>query len=201
MKRFSHPGERLRLLRIERGLSQRALAKQAEISPNSISLIERNKISPNITTLQALATALDVHINYFFEENPTQKILHIKAKKHPAPDQHGISIESLKKRLYQQTLEPFIVHLAPRSSNGKEQVVHSGQEMVYCLQGKIEYHIGKKNYRLDTGDFLIFDANQPHLWHNPYNEPAKFILVTSGAQSQQISGQLLCYPFSEKTAA
>jgi len=198
MNRPSYPGERLRLLRTERGLSQRNLAKQAGISPNSISLIERNEISPNVTTLQALAVALDVHISYFFEEESAQKIVHIKAKDRPILNRHGISIEHFDERLYKQNLEPFVIHLAPKSSNGREQVIHTGQEMVYCLQGKIEYHIGGDNYRVDAGDFLLFDASQPHLWHNPYNEPAKFILITSGTQSRQVSGQLVCYPAAEE---
>ncbi len=198
MNQSSYPGERLRSLRTERGLSQRALAKQAGISPNSISLIERNEISPNITTLQALAVALDVHISYFFEEQPAQKILHIKATNRPVLNSRGVSIESLEGRLHKQNLEPFVIHLAPRSNNGGEQVIHTGQEMVYCLQGKVEYHIGEKNYLVNAGDFLLFEASQPHLWHNPYDEPAKFIVITSGTNSNQLEGHPSCYPVSEQ---
>jgi len=71
-------GMRLRQLRSERNLSQRALAQLASVSTNSISLIERDEISPSVTTLQNLATALNVHMSYFFETETEKKVLHIR---------------------------------------------------------------------------------------------------------------------------
>lgn len=59
-------GDRLRQLRAERRLSQRDLAQLAGISTNSISLIEREEISPSVSTLQSLARALNVKVSYFF---------------------------------------------------------------------------------------------------------------------------------------
>jgi quercetin dioxygenase-like cupin family protein len=32
-------------------------------------------------------------------------------------------------------------------------------------------------YLVETGDILIFEATLPHLWRNPFDEPAKFVLV------------------------
>ena len=61
-------GEKLRQLRSERNISQRDLAKLAGLSPNSISLIERDETSPSVATLQSLATALNIRMSYFFEE-------------------------------------------------------------------------------------------------------------------------------------
>ena len=51
-------GSRLRDLRKERQLSQRELADLAGLSPNAISLIERDEQSPSVATLQRLAAAL-----------------------------------------------------------------------------------------------------------------------------------------------
>ena len=73
-------GSKLRTLRAERNLSQRALADLAGISTNSVSLIERDEISPSVTTLQNLATALHVRVSYFFEDESDQKILHGQSK-------------------------------------------------------------------------------------------------------------------------
>lgn len=42
---------RVRTLREERGLSMRALAERCRVSPNTISLIEREMTSPNVSTL------------------------------------------------------------------------------------------------------------------------------------------------------
>ena len=61
-------GDKLRHLRSERNISQRDLARLAGLSPNSISLIERDETSPSVATLQSLATALNIRMSYFFEE-------------------------------------------------------------------------------------------------------------------------------------
>lgn len=65
-------GHQLRSLRNERGLSLRALAELCELSPNTISLVERGETSPSVSTLHRLATALGVPITAFFTE-PVEK--------------------------------------------------------------------------------------------------------------------------------
>ena len=60
----SQPGEAfgkvLRVLRVERGLSQEALALEAGVQRNYVSLIERGVNQPTITTIFKLATALGI---------------------------------------------------------------------------------------------------------------------------------------------
>lgn len=171
-------GEKLRQLRSERNISQRELAQLAGLSPNSISLIERDETSPSVSTLQSLATALNIRMSYFFEEESPTSVLHIKSGERPKIESEGVTIEGMGKTLAYQELEPFSLTLAPHAgSGGERQVVHSGHEFVYCLQGKIEYVIDGRVYLMETGDILIFEATLPHLWRNPFDSQAKFILV------------------------
>lgn len=53
-------GENIRLLRIERGLSQFDLASEAGIPKNQIGRIERAEINTTILTLHKIAAALNV---------------------------------------------------------------------------------------------------------------------------------------------
>jgi len=53
-------GRVLRTLRAERGLSQEALALEAGVQRNYVSLIERGVNQPTITIIFKLATALDM---------------------------------------------------------------------------------------------------------------------------------------------
>lgn len=171
-------GERLRQLRSERSISQRDLARLANLSPNSISLIERDETSPSVATLQSLATALNIRMSYFFEEETPASVLHIKSGSRPKIESEGVVIEGMGKTLPSQELEPFSITLEPKAgSGGERQVVHSGHEFVYCLQGKIEYVVDGNVYLLEVGDILIFEATLPHLWRNPFDIEAKFILV------------------------
>jgi len=190
-------GEKLRQLRSERNISQRDLARLASLSPNSISLIERDETSPSVSTLQSLAAALNIRMSYFFEEEAPSSVLHIKSGSRPKIESEGAIIEGMGQTLPFQELEPFLMTLEPKAgSGGERQVVHSGHEFVYCLQGKIEYVIDGKIYFLEVGDILIFEATLPHLWRNPYDSEAKFILVlqTPNASREPVQRHFSSHP-------
>jgi len=57
-------GEKLRQLRLQRGLSQRDLP----VAHDTVSAIESGRRSPHPSTLRKLAAALDVEVRDFFEE-------------------------------------------------------------------------------------------------------------------------------------
>ena len=196
MGKITSPGSRLRSLRTERKLSQRALAQLAGISPNSVSLIEREEMSPSVATLQTLATALEIRMSYFFEDEAEQDVLHVRANQRPSLDSQGVNIESIGGRLHGQEMEPFVIRLAPNTSSGERQVIHTGHEVVYCLKGKFEYYIDGQSYHIEAGDFLLFEASLPHLWRNPYDLPAEFILIlqTPGAKLDPVKRHFADYP-------
>lgn len=56
----------LRELREARGISMRTLATKSGLSANALSMIERGKTSPSVSTLYKLADALGVSITAFF---------------------------------------------------------------------------------------------------------------------------------------
>ncbi len=196
MSKATSPGGRLRNLRTERNLSQRALAQLAGISTNSISLIEREEISPSVATLQSLAAALNIRMSFFFEDEDEQKVLHAKAATRPSLNSQGVYIESTGGRIPDQEMEPFLIQLAPNTSSGERQVIHTGHEIVYCLKGKFEYFIDGDSYFIEKGDFLLFEANLPHLWRNPFDAPAEFILIlqTPGATLDPVKRHFVEYP-------
>ncbi|MEA3326538.1 MAG: helix-turn-helix transcriptional regulator [Chloroflexota bacterium] len=59
-------GQRLREFRIEKGLSIRALAEKSGLAVNTLSLIENQKSSPSVNTLEQLARALELSVARFF---------------------------------------------------------------------------------------------------------------------------------------
>lgn len=189
-------GSKLRLIREERSLSQRELARLSGISINGISLIERDETSPSVATLQSLAGALDIRMSYFFDDHEPSTILHVKAQQRPAIISKGIRIEGLDGKLKRQEMEPFLVSLDPHSSSGERQVVHTGHELVYCLTGKVEYLIDGRKYPLEVGDFLLFEAHLPHLWRNPHEEPATILLIlqATGQSSESVERHFSDYP-------
>ena len=171
-------GVRLRILRERRGLSLRGLAEVCNLSPNTISLIERGISSPSVATLHRLAIALGVPITSFFDKEIEKKeVILTRAGERPCSKSASVLLESLGAGLQDQTLEPFVVTLKPGADSGRQVMGHAGHELVYCLQGKVEYEVAGQQYRLAVGDALLFEARLAHRWRNPSSESAIFLLV------------------------
>ena len=66
-------GEKLRLLRIRRGLTQEDMADRCELSKGFISQVERNLASPSIATLTDMLECLGSNLSQFFSEDKDEK--------------------------------------------------------------------------------------------------------------------------------
>jgi transcriptional regulator with XRE-family HTH domain len=171
-------GAQVKALRMERGLSMRALAQQCQLSPNTISLIERRETSPSVSTLHRLATALQVPITAFFKKEGDQvRVIRSHPDERPFSASTDVRLESLGSGLEGQALEPFVVTLIPGADSGRQAIVHDGHELVYCLEGAMDYEIDGQHYRLEVGESLLFEARLPHRWRNPGSEPVRFLLI------------------------
>ncbi len=180
-------GMRLRILRERQGLSIRALAQACGLSINAISQIERGDHSPTVSSLHQLATALKVPITAFFEDPSEQTTVLVRRSKRLRSEADGITLESLGVGLRHQRLEPFLVRISPGTGTTTQLITHEGEEFVYCLEGQIEYRVNHDVYQLETGDSLLFEAAQPHCFHNGTESPVTLILVFQAAEGTQSS--------------
>jgi transcriptional regulator with XRE-family HTH domain len=173
-------GRRLRELRKEHGLSIRALARQSGLNVNTLSSIENNKTSPSVSTLQQVASALQLPINAFFESKIIpQTIVYQKERgRQTAAFTHG-TLSDLGAGFTRSGLEPFLVTLDSGADSGDTPIVHTGLEFVYCLQGVISYEVDSKTYNLAPGDSLLFEAHLPHRWWNAGSDPSRSLLLLS----------------------
>jgi transcriptional regulator with XRE-family HTH domain len=180
----SHPcvdpdiGRCLRELRARRNLSIRTLAEQSGLNANTLSLIENSRTSPSVSTLQHLASALDVPITAFFKTDaPKNNISYQKAGQRPrAAFAHG-TLEDLGAGLTLWGGQPFLVTLKPKASSGSTPIVHTGHELVFCLEGQLSYIIEEQVYPLDPGDSLLFEAYLPHCWQNTGETASRSLLI------------------------
>ena len=76
-------GERIRMIRKERGITQAALAKKLGISPVNISQIENGSRNPTVSTLQEIADALDVSLSAIMVDPGSAQIA-VETTKTPA---------------------------------------------------------------------------------------------------------------------
>ncbi len=161
-------GVRLRQLREERGYSIREVARQSGLSANALSLIERGKTSPSVSTLYKVSKALGEPITSFFRipGEKTKIVFRKSTERTRVPFTRGIW-EGLGGELFEGHVEPFALTLETGANSGPDPIVHSGHEFVVCIRGQLEYQVEHNVFLLEAGDSLLFAANLNHRWRNP----------------------------------
>lgn len=160
-------GERLRELREARNISMRALAVRSGLSANALSMIERGRASPSVSTLYKLADALGVSITAFFgSEVEKKQVVFMKADQRPHVSFTRGVFEGLGGEQFAGRIEPFLLTLESNANSGPRSMTHTGHEFVFCLRGELEYQVDRKIFQLSAGDSLLFAAHLKHRWKN-----------------------------------
>ena len=183
-------GQRLRNIRKEKGFSIKALAAESGLAVNTLSLIENEKTSPSVSTLEQLAETLEIPLALLFEpivEN--QHIIATRAGHRRQMHVDDIRVEDCGIDLYGQPIQPFVVTLPEERDSGPEPIFHTGHEFVYLQSGTMNYEIEGVIYSLSAGDSLFFDARLPHRWENRSDKPAVYLLVLVPGEKQTIAGE------------
>jgi transcriptional regulator with XRE-family HTH domain len=177
----------LRELREARGISMRTLATKSGLSANALSMIERGKTSPSVSTLYKLADALGVSITAFFgAETEKKQIVFLKSDERTRMSFTRGVFEALGGEHFSGRVEPFMLTLESGSSSGPHNIVHTGHEFVFCLRGQLEYYVEKQVFLLSAGDSLLFASKLQHRWKNPSKNVTNALIIISGfAEGEQ----------------
>ena len=171
-------GRNLRDLRAEQRLSIRSLAELSSLNVNTLSMIENGKSSPSVSTLQQLASALDVPITAFFETDILKNnVSYQKTGQRPQAAFAYGTLADLGAGLTLHGGQPLLVTLEPKANSGPTPIVHTGHEFVFCLEGRLSYTIEDHIYLLDPGDSLLFEAHLPHFWQNVGESTSQSLLI------------------------
>jgi len=162
-------GYKLHQLRKEQGKSLRELSKLSGISANAISLIERNKNSPTIATLTKLILALNTNLTFLFEEEKVRDVICIKngTRPHMESKNSKVKLESLGTGLPNQNVEPLIAIFGKGANSGKNSIIHQGNELIYCLEGEVEFEDSK----------AIVNTIKPTTHHSGISADGKYLIV------------------------
>lgn len=171
----------LRELREARGISMRTLATKSGLSANALSMIERGKTSPSVSTLYKLADALGVSITAFFgTETEKKQIVFLKSDERMRMAFTRGVFEGLGGSQFSGRVEPFMLTLESGAASGPHGIVHTGHEFVFCLRGKLEYQVDKQIFQLEAGDSLLFASKLQHKWKNPSGNVTTALIIISG---------------------
>lgn len=172
-------GEKLKAIRMERGLSQRELAAKAGLTNGTISLIEQNRTSPSVASLKSLLDAIPISMAEFFstlEDTEKPKVFY-KAEEFTeiAPDSpNKLSLRMLGDA-QNHALQVLHETYPPGADTGPEALSHEGEEAGIVVRGVIEVTVDGKAALLGPGDGYLFDSRLPHRFRNTGSEVCEVV--------------------------
>lgn len=136
-------GDKIKLLRNKKGLTQLSLANKSNISRSYLADVERNRYNPSIDTLKAIATALDTSLsNLICDTDTDMNISELKKIKSSCMESNNVNLEEMifdfekglenvvmkngkklderTKELFKQSLRNVYDFIAPEDKNNKD---------------------------------------------------------------------------------
>ncbi|WP_035587399.1 helix-turn-helix domain-containing protein [Hippea jasoniae] len=173
-------GNKIREIRLKKNMTLRDLSRKSGCSLGFLSQVERNLVSPTISSLRRIADALDINIISLFEENepPVDSIVVRKSSRGKFENKRSrVKYELLRPQFSDTTIEALYMYLEPGALSGPTPHSHNGEELVIVIKGEIEIEIGGKTYILGEGDSAVYNSNIPHRWRNPSDKTTEVIWV------------------------
>lgn len=170
-------GARLNAMRSAAGLSQRQLAERAGVPHAQISNVEKNKVSPSVSTLRKILSGLGVGMADFFEPErrppagpffDSDQLIDLTSK--VAANAIG---EGRGRMIFRQIGDARghnlqILHEVydPQADTGETLLQHASSEGGFVVEGELEVTVGEEVRILKAGESYLFDSRMPHRFRN-----------------------------------
>lgn len=163
-------GDKIRSLRQKQKISIEQLSAKTGLSKGLISQIERDLTGPSVASLWKISKAMNVTMNYFFDEyNDFNQVIRKDERKKIMMRKAGRVYELLSPDLKKQ-IEMLWIEIAPNEHNTDELISHDGEECGVVIKGTLRILSGENVYDLNEGDSIYLDSTIPHKYLNMGNE-------------------------------
>jgi transcriptional regulator with XRE-family HTH domain len=169
---------KLKLLRVQAGMTLETLARAADLTRSYVSKVERGASTPSIGVALKLAKALGVPVEELFgEPSDSDPVTITRARmalaRNPA---HG------EPRVVAGTapghrMLAFVLQPGKGRERGHPMSHHEGEEIIYVLKGAITLQLADRSEALEAGDCAHFNSAVPHKITSRGDEPAEVLLV------------------------
>lgn len=184
-------GRRIRQARLAQGLSLRATAAHASVSPSLLSQVETGKVQPSVSTLYAIVTFLDLSVDDLLDNKPTPgsrgKPQGGEPVQHGADApvivmENGVTWQRLAVMEAAGGVAGVLATYQPggASSVDESHMRHEGVEYGYLIEGELTLKLDFETYVLRAGDSLCFDSRRPHFYINRTDSVAKGVWYVVG---------------------
>lgn len=178
-------GGRIKSLRDDKGLSIHDLSQQSGIGAEILTGIEEQEIVPPLGNIIILARTLGITVGELFGDKGDSPFCIVRSGDRKTVSRFetstntggGYSYESLGLHKKNRKMEPFLVTLNPGSSRKNEPNKHSGEEILFVLEGQVEVKLESHTDILEPGDSIYYDSTMEHTVSCCGDKPATILAV------------------------
>lgn len=164
----------IRARRQKLDMTLQEVSEAAGISTGYLSLIERDKSTPTLTTLSRIAAALGVGVEHFVgKPQPAECITRAGHRPQFLMGSAQVRYERLGAVFPGSDLSCFVLDID--TGYVSDEVSHPGEETFYILSGQLDMTLDGERLTLNAGDSAHYDSNRVHGWSNPYDAPARVL--------------------------
>jgi transcriptional regulator with XRE-family HTH domain len=176
--------DKVRHAREALGLTLQQLAERSGVAPSTIQKVEAGTMVPSVAVMMKIARGLRKKIGFFLDEDdePARGDVSFLRRHDRVSTRLGgrdISAQSLTSGLADAELNGFVVTLLPAAGSGEEPLHHRGEDLVYCIRGRVAFTVDGRQYTLGRGDCLHFKGELAHAWRNAGRSRAEIVFVSS----------------------
>ena len=172
-------GSRLQAVRKLYGLSQRELARRAEVTNSTLSMIEQGKVSPSISSLEKILQAFPMSLQEFFSESLelspavfySEDFVHVQKGR---ADYHVMHLDNPKVEGMYLSLQ----HYPPGAVVDSEWMINNGFIGGIVTEGALELHLDGVEYILKQGDGFHFSLHRDHSFQNKSDSECTVVSVS-----------------------
>ncbi len=169
-------GARIQKLRNSRDWTVESLAKATGQTPEFITLVEADKMSPPVSFLLRLAGALGVDPGTFLSREERTAIRDQRAQAF-IKRTRSYSYETLTPGAEESHLRAFMVTIESHHAHKPVEYRHEGEEFIYVMEGDLEFVLGGKVHVLKKGESIHFNSDIPHKLKSLSNEPTRCLVM------------------------
>ncbi|WP_040572049.1 cupin domain-containing protein [Shewanella benthica] len=177
-------GASLKVIRKQKGLSQRELAKRAGVTNSTISMIEKNSVSPSVNSLKKVLSGLSLSlVDFFSMEGNTQSEAKVVYRSDDLLDigDGNLDYKLIGRDYPNRAMSVMSETYPPGSDTGAEMLKHEGEEAAMVIEGRLELTVGDEVFILEAGDSYYFNSESPHRFRNPFDEECRLVSATTPA--------------------
>ena len=177
-------GKNLKRLRTERGLSLERLAQSSGVSRAMLGQVELGQSAPTINVLWKMARALDVPFSALIASNQTSgtKVMRSDAAKRLMSSDGSFQSRALFPYDEPRRVEFYELKLSAKGVEKAEAHAPGTTENLVVAKGSVEILMGAEVHKLEAGDAILFEADQPHVYRNSGGGEAVLYLVMTYAE-------------------